>query len=183
MRYIIILFLLVSYCQQEPEMVDQEEKGYLISELDFNTSNVQLKGTALKKAMEWNEYQSFVTGLENYDHSVAVTIQLQEAVDEMIANPNKGFTDLPIFSRIKILQTRLGIYSSFLNYSQKTAQDQVRKYNDIVTAYDQLKKQMNIKFNEDDISRQQLIDLLNKEKRQDAQREKRDSLNDIKPLQ
>jgi hypothetical protein len=177
MRYLILLFFLVSNCQQEPQIAEQQEKSYLISELDFNKSNLELKGAAMKKALEWNEYQSFVTGMENYDHSVAATVQLQEAVNEMVANPNAGFTDLPIMSRIKIVQTRLGIYSSFLNYSQKSAEDHLLKFNDIITAYDQLKAQMNIKFNEDDVSRQQLIDQLNREKRQDAQREKSDSLN------
>jgi hypothetical protein len=176
MRYIIILFLLVSNCQQESVVEEAAQESYLISNIDFDHSEVQLEGSALKNALEWNEYQSFVTGMENYDHSLAVTIQLQEYVNEMIANPNDAFKNLPITSRIKILQTRLGIYGSFLTYSQKSEKDHLTKFNAIVKSWDELKTQMNVKFNEIDQTKQKLIDQLKSEKRQDAQLKRKDSI-------
>ncbi len=180
MRYLFLLFLLVSNCQEEPVVEEKTEDAFLISELDFKKSEIRLTGIALQKALEWNEYQSFVTGMENYDHGKLATAQLQEAVDDMMANPNEAFINLPITSRIKILQTRLGIYRSFLDYTRKPKKDQLAKYNDIITAWDELKTQMNVKFNEVDETKRKLLEQLNSEKRQDEQSRKRDSLRALK---
>lgn len=176
MRYILILFFLVANCQQDAAVEETPQPSFQVSNIDFKKSSVVLEGSAATNALGWNEYQSFVTGMENYDHSLAATIQLQEAVDEMIANPNPEFINLPIISRIKVLQTRLGVYSSFLNYNQKTEQDHLLKYNQVVTAWDELKTQMNVKFNEVDRTKQELIEQLQQEKRQDEKLKKRDSL-------
>jgi hypothetical protein len=183
MRYLFLLFLLVSNCQDDPVVEKNTEESFLISELDFKQSEIRLTGIALQKALEWNEYQNFVTGLENYDHSKLATAQLQESVDDMMANPNEAFINLPITSRIKIVQTRLGIYRSFLDYTRKPKKDQLSKYNDIIIAWDELKTQMNVKFNEVDATKRKLLEQLNSEKRQDEQSRKRDSIRALEAEQ
>lgn len=152
------------------------QETYTVSDLKLKQSSIDLKDQALKKSLEWNGYQNFKTELENYDHSPAGTSRLLQSSADMLQIADSSLVDLPVRSRTLILQTRVGMLNSFLNYTVKTAADHEKKYNDMITAWDEVKNQLNIKLNDTDPSRQELIDMLKGERRLDAERERRDSI-------
>ena len=176
MKYLLIVLILFVSCGDEQNAVQLPQETYTVSDLELEKSKVDLEGQALKKSLEWNGYQNFKTELENYDHSPTSTTRLLESTADMLITADSSVVDLPIRSRTLILRTRVGMLNSFLNYTVKTAADHEKKYNEMITAWDEVKNQLNIKLNATDPSRQELIEMLKGERRLDAERERRDSI-------
>ncbi len=176
MKYLLILFIIFISCGDEQNSVQLPQDSYTISDLELNKSKVDLEGQALKKSLEWNGYQNFKTELENYDHSPTSTTRLLESTADMLITADSSVIDLPIRSRTLILRTRVGMLNSFLNYTVKTAADHEKKYNEMITAWDEVKTQMNLKINSEDPSRIELYRILENEDRIDAERERRDTI-------
>ncbi|ARN79042.1 hypothetical protein BST97_14175 [Nonlabens spongiae] len=176
MKYLLIVLILFVSCGDEQNSVQLPQETYTVSDLKLKQSQINLEGQALKKSLEWNGFQNFKTQLENYDHSPNSTKQLLESTADMLITADSSVIDLPIRSRTLILRTRVGMLNSFLNYTVKTAADHEKKYNEMITAWDEVKNQLNIKLNATDPSRQELIEMLKGERRLDAERERRDSI-------
>jgi hypothetical protein len=157
MRPSVFLLLLVLACK--PAVVDDasntEKTDY--STLILQDSKTTLIGEAQKKALKWQAFQDLLTGLENYDHSIATTNSLISHVDKMLENPKESFQDQSITSRIKVLKTRLHIYKSYLGYRIKTKEAQELKYNYITIALDELTLQINLRVNQLEKSNEQLL--------------------------
>ncbi|WP_298949865.1 hypothetical protein [uncultured Nonlabens sp.] len=143
MRLSILFFWLIIACKPEPADVPTSEDQIDYSTMNLSVTKMALVGKAQKEALKWVDYQNLITGLENYDHSITTTNELIEHLDKMIALKDGAFYDQTILSRILVLKTRLSIYKSYLGYRIKTTEDLQRKYNDIITALDQLTDQMN----------------------------------------
>ncbi|MGB5983478.1 MAG: hypothetical protein WBG46_15160 [Nonlabens sp.] len=176
MRSLLLLLILLSSCNEENKKVVIDQDDYRISDLELMTSQVTLNGKALKKSLEWNEYQNFVTSMENYDHSKASSKSLLQASADLVNEADSAFTKPSIVSRALVLQTKAGVLSSFLGYTVKTPEQHTTKYNEMIVAWDELKRTINIEVNENEQSRQELLEILSNEERIDAERERRDSI-------
>lgn len=176
MRSLLLLLILLSSCNDEQKKTVVDQDDYRISDLELRTTRVELKGKALKKSLEWNEYQNFVTSMENYDHSKASSERLLQSTSELVNEVDSAFSKPPIVSRALVLQTKTGVLSSFLGYTVKTPEQHTSKYNEMIVAWDELKKQINLEINENEQSRQVLLEILRNEQRIDAERERRDSI-------
>jgi hypothetical protein len=126
--------------------------------MNLSTSKMTLLKDAQKKALEWESFQDLLTGLENYDHTARTTNKLIDHVNNMLLNPDEAFQDQAIFSRIKVLKTRLHIYKSYLSYRIKTSSKLEEKYNNIILALDELLIQMNWEVNEFSQSNDKLLE-------------------------
>jgi hypothetical protein len=157
MRSVIFLLLLIIACK--PAIVNDasntEKTDY--STLNLQDSKVTLIDEAQKQALQWQAFQDLLTGIENYDHSIATTNSLISHVDKMLENPKESFQDQSITSRIKVLKTRLHIYKSYLGYRIKTKEAQELKYNYTITALDELILQINLRVNQLEKSNEQLL--------------------------
>ena len=175
-KRLFLIFILLSSCGEDKKQVAVQLDDYRVSELQLAAAQVNLKGEALKKSLEWNEYQDFATAMENFDHSKASSNRLLQSSAALVTEVDTTFSATPIVSRARVLQTKAGILSSFLGYTIKTPEQHTLKYNEMITAWDELKRQMNLEINENEKSRQELLDILRNEERIDAERERRDSI-------
>ncbi|WP_292889288.1 hypothetical protein [Nonlabens sp.] len=146
--YIFLLFISLLACKPTsdegaalPEQIDD-------TTMNLSKSKIPLIKEAQKKALEWKSFQDLLTGLENYDHTASATSKMIDHVNDMLLNPEASFQDQAVFSRIKVLKTRLHIYKSYLGYRTKTPSQLEEKYNNIIRALEELIIQMNWKVNE-----------------------------------
>ena len=155
---IFLLFISLLACKptSDQDVAQPEQIDY--TALNLNTSQTTLLKDAQKNALEWKSFQDLLTGLENYDHSSSSTNKLIDHVNDMLLNPEEAFQDQAIFSRIKVLKTRLHIYKSYLGYRIKTPSQLEEKYNNIILALDELIIQMNWKVNEFRQSNKKLLE-------------------------
>ncbi|WP_124978747.1 hypothetical protein [Nonlabens xiamenensis] len=154
---LIMLCLLLS-CKKEVEVVTSSTQKVSFADIKLRQPGIELIGKASRQMSEWPEYVDFSTRLENYDHSVAATRELVTAAQKMADTQVDHVDSQPVLSRIKVLQTRLGIYLSYLDYTVKDPEVRAEKFNDIIQALDELKDQINWKVNEYDENRRQLLE-------------------------
>lgn len=142
-----ILLFVIAACKQAPVEKKTDDKAIDFTALGLNKSKMTLINEAQRNALQWQAFQDLLTGFENYDHSIATTNVLIDKVNTMLLDPQESFNNQAIISRIKVLKTRLSIYKSYLGYSTKTPEQIKKKYNDMITALDELKDQMNAQVN------------------------------------
>ncbi|WP_405378095.1 hypothetical protein [Nonlabens sp. Asnod3-A02] len=158
MRLSILFLFLIVACRPAPADVSTKSNQIDYSTMNLSVTKMALVGEAQKEALKWVDYQNLITGLENYDHSIGMTNELIDHVDKMLKLEDSAFNDQTILSRMLVLKTRLSIYKSYLGYRIKTPEDSQRKYNDIITALDQLTDQMNWFKNEFESSNRETLE-------------------------
>jgi hypothetical protein len=147
-RFFFFIFLFViTACKQVPVEKTSDNKAIDFTTLGLNNSKITLVNQAQKNALQWQVFQDFLTGLENYDHTITATNVLIDKVNTMLLDPQESFNNQAVMSRMKVLKTRLSIYKSYLGYTTKTPEQIKKKYNDITTALDELIDQMNAQVN------------------------------------
>ncbi|MDP5077992.1 MAG: hypothetical protein NWQ19_07850 [Nonlabens sp.] len=152
----ILLMLLMVACTQK-KRTDAAETP--VSDDDtaiYAHSKMTLVGEAQQVAITWEDYQQFITELENYDHSKPATNRLTELADNMVASIPSDLIEQPVMSRLVVLRTRIGIYGSAIRNNSISKKERVKKYNDMILALDQFHIQLNEKLNYD----QNILDLL-----------------------
>jgi hypothetical protein len=175
--FLILMSVILTSCEEEKkEQVTEPTTTF--ADMQLQETSMALVGKAQQEALNWKDYQDLMTAFENYDHSIAATQQMMDYTAAMSIATAQPFNDKPIASRIKILHTRLGIYKSYLGYTTRVPELRAAKYNDIITAIDELTIQMNWKANQYDERRRELLEDLEQDAEQDriAQERKRDTI-------
>lgn len=113
----------------------------------YVTAKITLVGDAQQAALSWNDYQSFITELENYDHSKKATDRMTELVDNMSNTIPASLVEQPVSSRLVVLQSKLGTYKSAVRNTEMSKKEKVRRYNEFILALDQFHVQLNEKLN------------------------------------
>lgn len=152
----ILLMLLMVACTQKKRTDSTETPVSDDDTAIYAQSKMTLVGEAQQVAITWEDYQQFITELENYDHSKPATNRLTELADNMVASIPRDLIEQPVMSRLVVLRTRIGIYGSAIRNKSLSKKERVKKYNDMILALDQFHIQLNEKLNYD----QNILDLL-----------------------
>ncbi len=164
-------------CEDESGSVVENSNASNPSQLDFPQSQMEVQGSAASKLAGWSDYQVFKDAFREYNQSPAATRQLFDYATAMAENVPQNLQQAKFVSRIKLLRTRLGIYNSYLNYNEVKDSLRIKKYGDIVEAWDELNHHFNDQINEIDRQKAALEELLRNENRNDSiTRARRDSI-------
>jgi hypothetical protein len=152
------MFTLVC-CQQQQEQDQNDKPDLKLSELQFQESQIALVGEASDLVSTWKEYQEFQTAMENFDHKARTAASLAILVQNLAPSLPAQLDAQRIRSRIKVMETRIKSYASYLNYTTRTASGHEQRYNDFILTVDQFKNQLNEKAQFDRIQRDILEEL------------------------
>ncbi|PQJ31754.1 hypothetical protein BST92_07375 [Nonlabens arenilitoris] len=140
MRYLLLLVLFIS-CGQKEEPVPVVEQS-LETTFDPAMSRMVLKGDAQQLSTKWDAYQSFITELENFDHSTAAALRLATFIDDMTVSVPEEVASQPVKSRLKVLETRVKSYHALLTHNTYDSKKQQERYDLVIIALDEFKIQM-----------------------------------------
>jgi hypothetical protein len=164
-------------CEQNQDTEEEVTPPTPPSQLNFAESRMSLQGKAAQIVTAWNEYQVFKTAFEEFNQTPESTLLLYDYATAMAFNIPEELNNAKFKSRIKLLRTRLGIYNSYINYNEVKDSLRLKKYADVVDAWDELNHHFNDQINEIDRQRDALKQLLLSENRNDSiARARRDSL-------
>ena len=152
----ILLLLLMAACTQKKRSDFTDKPVKSDGNATYAQSKMTLVGEAQQAAITWEDYQQFITELENYDHSKPATNRLTELADNMVNSIPSNLIEQPVMTRLLVLRTRIGIYGSSIRNNSISKKERVKKYNDMILALDQFHIQLNEKLNYD----QNILDLL-----------------------
>ncbi|GAK88554.1 hypothetical protein JCM19298_3281 [Nonlabens ulvanivorans] len=140
MRYLLILLLFIS-CGEIAETAPEVKQN---KETTFNpaTSRMVLKGEALQLSTGWEAYQTFITELENFDHTTAAAKRLTTAINDMTVSIPEDISSQPVKSRLKVLETRIKSYHALLTHNAYSSTEQQKRYDQLIIGLDEFKIQM-----------------------------------------
>ncbi|MGB3591741.1 MAG: hypothetical protein WBA16_08690 [Nonlabens sp.] len=175
--FLAVLLIAMTSCEQNAADSNQTETTRKQSRVAFMESKIALVGDAAQEVAGWSDYQLFTASMRDYDHTPSATKELEQHVSNMYTNTPAAFNESYYKSRIKVLQTRLAIYLSYLNAGSNDRQLKKTKFDNIILAWDELKYHLNDRINEVNKGRQQLLELLTQERIRDSLKAiKKDSL-------
>jgi hypothetical protein len=154
---LIVLVIALSACTKKTQGEKPMQEKNDATAVSYASSRMTLVGEAQQAALAWEDYQKFMTELENYDHSKPATNRLVELADAMSNTIPSTLAEQPVLSRLVVLRSRIGVYGSAIRNNNLSKNERIIKYNEFVLALDQLHIQLNEKPNYDN----KIDDLMN----------------------
>ena len=103
---------------------------------DIRRPQIQLIGSAEKYATDWVGLQEVITLAESYTHSRTAADQWPTQTKNLNNTYPSELQEPIIRSRLKVLQTRAGMYHAMINRNTASLPQITEKYDELILAYE-----------------------------------------------